>query len=188
MNSDDSSSNNDTPVKRFSVNTSLSAVFYDENSCESVDKTNEDSNHKNEVTGQKTKKKKKWGSKKAPYPLKINKKNVEYEEDPEVLERRQKQIDYGKNTTGYDNYVSQVPRNKRTKEHPRTPVKFYKYSRRGWDGLIKCWRQQLHEFDPDIKSEPEVKMESEGEDELLVNINTEPNIKTEIKEEGMCED
>ena len=34
----------------------------------------------------------------------------EIESDRGILERRQKQIDYGKNTQGYDNYTSQVPK------------------------------------------------------------------------------
>ncbi|XP_045773262.1 histone RNA hairpin-binding protein [Maniola jurtina] len=75
------------------------------------------------------------------------KKPIELETDQDVLQRRQKQIDYGKNTVGYQNYTHQVPMDKRTKEDPKTPDKYAKYSRRSWDMLIKIWRKKLHEFD-----------------------------------------
>ncbi|KAJ4449087.1 hypothetical protein ANN_00482 [Periplaneta americana] len=75
-------------------------------------------------------------------------KKIEYETDPAILSRRQKQIDYGKNTVGYDRYRQMVPKDKRTKKHPRTPPKNVKYSRRAWDGMIRIWRQNLHLWDP----------------------------------------
>lgn len=70
------------------------------------------------------------------------------EADPAILSRRQKQIDYGKNTAAYERYTEMVPMNDRTREHPRTPNKFGKYSRRAFDGLVKIWRKQLHFYDP----------------------------------------
>lgn len=47
----------------------------------------------------------------------------EKEYDADVLARRQKQIDYGKNSVAYDNYVIKVPKDKRSFNFPRTPDK-----------------------------------------------------------------
>ncbi|KAK9509188.1 hypothetical protein O3M35_006556 [Rhynocoris fuscipes] len=76
------------------------------------------------------------------------KKKREVETDPDVISRRQKQIDYGKNTIGYERYRQLVPKESRKKMHPRTPPLNLKFSRRAWDGLVKVWRQRLHFWDP----------------------------------------
>ena len=74
---------------------------------------------------------------------------IERETCPKKLASRQKQIDYGKNTTGYEIYVSQVPRNQRKRgDHPWTPNKLQICSKRSWDGQVRKWRRALHKFDP----------------------------------------
>ncbi|CAB3366023.1 Hypothetical predicted protein [Cloeon dipterum] len=105
------------------------------------------------------------------------KKNMdELETDPLILSRRDKQIDYGKNTEGYRRYIEMVPKPKRTPNHPHTPPRDMKNSRRGWDGCIRKWRQQLHEYDPpndeddldnlDTMSEVSLDMGSDNQSEI----------------------
>lgn len=101
----------------------------------------------------------------------FNRLKLERETDPSIIARRQKQIDFGKNTIGYELYLENVPkyvlficlfiinilllflfsRHKRTKQHPKTPPKNLKFTRRAWDGLVKNWRVKLHCWDPDNK-------------------------------------
>ncbi|KAJ0176574.1 hypothetical protein K1T71_007753 [Dendrolimus kikuchii] len=91
-------------------------------------------------------------------PLKV-------ETDLLILQRRQKQIDYGKNTVGYHNYMQHVPFDQRTKEHPKTPDKYTKYSRRSWDTLIKMWRKELHKYDTTGNKECDELEDSDNDDE-----------------------
>jgi len=76
----------------------------------------------------------------------LRKGDVKYdrENDVTVLDRRKKQIDYGKNTPEYQAYTVAVPRTERESHHPKTPNQKRKYSRRAWDGLVRQWRLQLH--------------------------------------------
>ena len=72
------------------------------------------------------------------------------ETNPKRLNQRQKQIDYGKNTIGYDNYVKSVPKKQRRgykHDEPGTPEKQKKYSKRQWAGIIRAWRRCLHNYD-----------------------------------------
>lgn len=110
------------------------------------DKTDEMEN-RSRNTGEHVKKSRKQEFKSRNASTSSNKGNTELEKDPIVLARRQKQIDYGKNTIGYENYIKSVARTDRTRDHPKTPNKNQKYSRRAWEGVIKVWRKKLHVWD-----------------------------------------
>ena len=63
------------------------------------------------------------------------------------LLQRQKQIDYGKNTVGYEKYLQLVPKSKRGPTDPKTPNIYVSNSKRAFDGMVKKWRRELHRYD-----------------------------------------
>jgi len=72
--------------------------------------------------------------------------NYERETCPRILDRRTKQIGYGKVLPAYLEYRTRVRKEERLIGDPKTPNKNRRYSRRAWDGLIKQWKLQLHHF------------------------------------------
>jgi len=69
------------------------------------------------------------------------------EKDEHRLQQRQKQIEFGKNTIGYDNYTKKIPKARRKRGDPQTPDKYDTCSKRAWDGRVKVWRRALHDYD-----------------------------------------
>lgn len=70
------------------------------------------------------------------------------------IAQRQKAIDFGKNTAGYENYCRKVDREERRRRggivegRPNTPDVNLDIGTRRWQGIVKAWRRQLHFFDP----------------------------------------
>jgi len=92
----------------------------------------------------------------------------ETEKDPVILERRSKEIQYGKNTQDYMEYRRRVPKESRMPSMPQTPNKYLKLSRRRWDGIVKSWKLNIHrevgafpieEIKTDLSEISEIKME-----------------------------
>jgi len=71
------------------------------------------------------------------------------EDNERRLAQRQRQIELGKATVGYQSYVAQVASDQRPPNAPRTPDKQLKTSKRSWDASVRRWRRQLHIYDPD---------------------------------------
>lgn len=76
--------------------------------------------------------------------------NLQSEEDFETrldeLVRRQRDIDRGRSSDIYQQYIMDIAKVDRETHHPRTPNKFRKVSRRAWDGMVKKWRRTLHNY------------------------------------------
>ncbi|XP_019968117.1 stem-loop binding protein 2 isoform X2 [Paralichthys olivaceus] len=113
------------------------------------------------------------------YPRLLDPANTETNEA--VLKRRQKQIHYGKITSGYQNYLQQVPKHQRDpKLHPSTPNMYRKYSRRSWDMQVRLWRRALHLWDPPTDNQLDV---SDTEDPV-------EQLESQLAKmtSGLCED
>jgi hypothetical protein len=93
-------------------------------------------------------------------------KTILKENDPRRLAQRQKQIDYGKATSGYAQYTDAVAKSKRKREDPKTPNKHQVCSKRSWDGQIRKWRRMLHFYDPpELQGKGMEDLGLEGDDE-----------------------
>mmetsp|Transcript_5094 Transcript_5094/g.13305 ORF Transcript_5094/g.13305 Transcript_5094/m.13305 type:complete len:187 (-) Transcript_5094:86-646(-) len=76
---------------------------------------------------------------------------VEFETDEKRLKQRMKQVAMGKESEVYQRYIKAIPKHKRRRRgripvDPCTPDIRQKCSKRSWDGQVKAWRRQLHQF------------------------------------------
>jgi len=107
----------------------------------------------------------------------------ELETDELVLNRREKQLEYGKNTIDYDTYCRIIPKDDRKDTMPRTPVKNKKYSRRQWDGMVKNWKQMIHTLVARYNENDNDDMEESSEEGTGVS-----NWAEEVEEEEESQD
>ena len=83
-------------------------------------------------------------------PPKQRMNNIPENKRNRILQRR-KDISYGKNTIGYDEYIGRIPKHKRklnNMETPTTPDPEEDMPARRWQGQVRAWRKALHRYDP----------------------------------------
>ncbi|KAN0021900.1 hypothetical protein ACTFIU_004045 [Dictyostelium citrinum] len=146
-------------------NTHYKSKFYNQNDIKNENKENNNNNNNSSFND------KKLNFVSLPSVLKNQK-----ETDEEKIKQRQKQIDFGKNTIGYDNYIQKVPKDKRDRSHPRTPDKYQKCSRRSWLGQVKIWRKALHKFDPNKSDNDDSDIDYDNDQDNHNNDNNDENI------------
>jgi hypothetical protein len=72
---------------------------------------------------------------------------------PSQLFQRQKQVNLGKRTFGYVNYIDKIPKENRKDQDPQTPDIFKVISKRDFAERVKEWRRSLQKYDDtNIKS------------------------------------
>lgn len=67
-------------------------------------------------------------------------------------------------------FLLRLHRKQRRREHPQSPNKYRKCSRRCFDGQLRTWRRNLHQFD-------ETNQENTNEEEEEVQTNLIPEIQ-----------
>jgi len=64
------------------------------------------------------------------------------------IDMRRRQLNIGKQTWGYQNYIRAVPKNLRHGWYPVTPDPMERISKRRFNGKVNVWRRKLHFWDP----------------------------------------
>lgn len=84
------------------------------------------------------------------------------EDDAHRIAQRQKQIDYGKNTLAYDKLAAVLPRHKRQKGDPMTPIAKQKCSKRSFMGQVTSWKKKVYDFAAALEEVREENKTKEG--------------------------
>jgi len=63
------------------------------------------------------------------------------------IDMRLRQLNIGKQTWGYQNYIRAVPKNLRSGWYPVTPDPMERISKRRFNGKVNVWRRKLHFWD-----------------------------------------
>lgn len=90
-------------------------------------------------------------TKTVPMEAEVPKLDPDNPEHARRIRQRRRQVMFGKNTAGYEEYVKKVPRHKRkfkSLEHPQTPDHLADIPTKRWQGQMNAWRRSLHKFDP----------------------------------------
>lgn len=81
-------------------------------------------------------------------------KKAQFISDPDILARRQRDLNKAKDSHVYARYERAIPKSSRQRGiHPRTPNKYDNVSRRSWDAQVRLWKKSLHVWAGNVPEE-----------------------------------